>query len=219
MPERLRPRPNDEAMLGVKERILRSAAAEFALSGYHLTSLRTIAERGGSNKPMIYYHFHGKEGLYLAAVRLLLEETAARLHEVTEGDDAALVKLRRWAEVYLDAFLLSRPMMSTVLRELNSLTTPLYHAITDEYTQLIFGRLRAILAGGVERDEFRPLDVEGCAGGIVNLLHGYVRGRRGSPEQAMRAALSQLLDYYAVGLLSHQALAAHLESTSQPAQT
>lgn len=195
---------------GVKERILRAAVEEFALNGYHLTSLRTIAERSGSNKPMIYYHFHGKEGLYLAAVRLLLEELAEVLREVAAQDAPALVKLRRFAEAYLDAFLVSRPMMGTALRELNSLATPLYHAIVEEYNHLIAPLARRILAEGVERGEFRKLDIDGCVNGVVNLLHGYVRFRRAAPEHLIRPALSQLMDYYAIGLLSHEALAEHL---------
>jgi AcrR family transcriptional regulator len=195
---------------GVKDRILQAAIHEFALTGYHLTSLRTISERSGSNKPMVYYHFRGKEGLYLAAVRLLLEELAETLREVVADDAPAPVKLRRFAEAYLDAFLLSRPLMGTTLRELNSLTAPLYHAITEEYSHLISPLLRRVLAEGVEGGEFRRLDIEGCVTGVVNLLHGYVRVRRTPPDVLMRAALSQLMDYYALGLLSREALAAHL---------
>jgi AcrR family transcriptional regulator len=199
---------------GVKDRILRAAIEEFALTGYHLTSLRTISERSGSNKPMIYYHFHGKEGLYLACVRLLLEELAEALREVAAQDAPALLRLRRFAEAYLDAFLVSRPMMGTALRELNSLTTPLYQAITEEYSHLISPIARRILAEGVEQGEFRKLEIDGCVNGVANLLHGYVRFRRTAPEHLIRPALTQLMDYYAVGLLSHEALAEHLARQS-----
>lgn len=194
---------------GVKQRILQAAVHEFALTGYHLTSLRTISERSGSNKPMIYYHFRGKEGLYLAAVRLLLEELAETLRGVVTDDTTALHKLRRFAEVYLDAFLISRPLLGTVLRELEGLPPTLYHAIVDEYMRLVGAQLRRILADGVEGGEFRRLDIDGCVGGVVALIHGYIRGR-GHPERAMRIAVSQLMDYYALGLLSREALAEHL---------
>lgn len=205
---------------GVRERILRAAIAGFGATGFHVTSLRTIAERSGSNKPMIYYHFQGKEGLYLAAVRRLLEETAAELRAVTEGEMPALVQLRRFAEVYLNAFLASRPMMGTVLRELNSLSASLYQAIVEEHGQLVTTHLRRILTAGMERGEFRRLEVEACLGGILALLHGFLRYRRTPPEYVARAALSQLMDYYALGLLSREALIAHLdalgETASQP---
>lgn len=196
----------------VKERILRAAIAEFGATGFHVTSLRTIAERSGSNKPMIYYHFQGKEGLYLAAVRHLLEETAAELRAVTEGEQPALVKLRRFAEVYLNSFLVSRPMMGTVLRELNSLSPSLYHAIVEEHGHLVTAQLRRILTAGMERGEFRRLETEACLGGILALLHGFLRYRRTPPEHVGRTALGQLMDYYALGLLSREALTAHLDA-------
>jgi AcrR family transcriptional regulator len=202
----------DAASSAVKERILRAAIHEFGITGYHLTSLRTIAERSGSNKPMIYYHFQGKEGLYLAAVRRLLEETAGILRDVAKGDAPALVKLRRYGEVYLDAFLISRPMMGTVLRELNSLVTPLYHAIADDHNDLVTPLLRRVLAEGVEQGEFRGIDIDGCVGGIVQILLGYARLRGVRPDAAIKSAMDQLIGYYAVGLLSREALAARLEA-------
>lgn len=209
MAERQRRNGNGES---VKERILRAAIAEFGATGFHVTSLRTIAERSGSNKPMIYYHFQGKEGLYLAAVRRLLEETAAELRTVTEGEIPALLKLRRFAEVYLNAFLVSRPMMGTVLRELNSLSPSLYHAIVEEHGHLVTAQLRRILTAGMERGEFRPLETEACLGGILALLHGFLRYRRTPPDHVARVALGQLMDYYALGLLSREALTAHLDA-------
>jgi hypothetical protein len=105
-------------------------------------------------------------------------------------------------------------MMGTALRELNSLTTPLYQAITEEYSHLISPIARRILAEGVEQGEFRKLDIDGCVNGVANLLHGYVRFRRTAPEHLIRPALTQLMDYYAVGLLSHEALAEHLARQS-----
>jgi AcrR family transcriptional regulator len=196
---------------GVRERILRAAIAEFARGGYHLTSLRAIAQRSGSNKPMIYYHFHGKEGLYLAAVRLLMEEMAARLAAAVAGETDALRRLRRFAEVYLTDFVVERPLLGVTLRELEGLPPALYHAIVEDYLRLIVPLLRQILAEGVERGAFRPLDADECASGIIALLHGYLRGRRPTPERAAHA-VTQILDYYAVGLLSRRSLAAHLHA-------
>lgn len=185
----------------LKQRILDAAIHEFGVNGYHLTSLRTIAERTGSNKPMIYYHFQGKDGLYLAAVRHLLEELGAHVREAVEIEAPAVVRLSRFAEVYLDAFLISRPMMGTVLRELNGLVTTLYDTIADEHAALVTVHLRRILVAGVEGGEFRRLSIDECIGGITALLHGFVRHRRVSPQHARRAALSQLMDHYALGLL------------------
>lgn len=196
----------------VRERILQAAILEFGVAGFHLTSMRAIAERSGSNKPMIYYHFQGKEGVYLAAIRLLLEETAARLREATDDGADALDRLRRFTEVYLDAFLISRPMMERVLRELESLPHDLYNAIVEDYNRLIGIQIRRILADGVESGMFRRIDIDGCVSGLISLLHGFVRGRRMPADRAQRLAQSQIMDYYALGLLAPE----HLARRSRP---
>lgn len=203
---------------GVKQRILRAAIGEFALTGYHLTSLRTISERSGSNKPMIYYHFRSKDGLYRDAVRLQLEEMAGSLGDTTWDDAPAMDQLRRFAEIYLDAFLTSLPLLGTVLRELEGLPVQLSHAIVEEYSRLVGARLRRILASGVERGDFRRLDMDGCVGGVIAILHGFVRGHHPPAEHVRRVGLSQLMDYYALGLLSPAALDTHLREQQTPAR-
>jgi len=54
--------PNDPS---VRERLLRAAVDLFTTRGYAATSVREIVEHGGVTKPVLYYHFGSKEGLYL----------------------------------------------------------------------------------------------------------------------------------------------------------
>jgi AcrR family transcriptional regulator len=200
----------DDEPAGVRERILQAAIAEFARTGFHITALRTICERSGSNKPMVYYHFQGKDGLYLAAVRRMLEETAARVRAATDSDLPVLDRLRRYAEVYLDAFVVSCPLLGTALRELEGLDESLRRSIVEEYVRLVLPQLQQILADGVGQGAFRSLDVDACVSGITSLLHGYIHHRTRTPDLAMRTAISQLMDYYTLGLLSRATLESRL---------
>src|SRR2546421_12972732 len=65
----------------LRDRVLRAATAEFVELGYHRSSLRRIAARSRATKPMIYYHFGGKDGLYAAAVQHEMEQLEGRLLE------------------------------------------------------------------------------------------------------------------------------------------
>ena len=58
--------PNDPS---VRDRVLRAAVDLFTTRGYSATSVREIVERGGVTKPVLYYHFGSKEGLYLEILR------------------------------------------------------------------------------------------------------------------------------------------------------
>jgi len=51
---------------GTRERLLETASHLFALKGYASTSVREIVARAGVSKPVLYYHFQSKEGLYYA---------------------------------------------------------------------------------------------------------------------------------------------------------
>ena len=54
------PEPN------ARERLLATAIGIFAQKGYAGTSVREIVEQAGVSKPVLYYYFKSKEGLFLA---------------------------------------------------------------------------------------------------------------------------------------------------------
>ena len=54
------------AQLNSRERLLETAIGLFAAKGYAGTSVREIVERAGVSKPVLYYYFKSKEGLFLA---------------------------------------------------------------------------------------------------------------------------------------------------------
>ncbi len=49
-----------------RERLLQTAIGIFAEKGYAGTSVREIVEQTGVSKPVLYYYFQSKEGLFLA---------------------------------------------------------------------------------------------------------------------------------------------------------
>lgn len=51
---------------GTRERLMETASHLFAEKGYASTTVREIVARAGVSKPVLYYHFQSKEGLYYA---------------------------------------------------------------------------------------------------------------------------------------------------------
>lgn len=75
----------------LRERILKTATRLFAERGFAATSVRELVEAAGCTKPVLYYYFGSKEGLFLEAVRThmgsytaLLEDVLARAGTVRE---------------------------------------------------------------------------------------------------------------------------------------
>jgi TetR/AcrR family transcriptional regulator len=71
-----------------RERLLETAIGMFAEKGYAGTSVREIVEQAGVSKPVLYYYFNSKEGLFLAILDLAENLQKELLSEVlrSEGD-------------------------------------------------------------------------------------------------------------------------------------
>lgn len=64
-----------------RESLMRSAARIFSRKGYAATSVREIVKQANVTTPVLYYHFHSKEGLFLA----VLEEAEKDFLEQLKG--------------------------------------------------------------------------------------------------------------------------------------
>lgn len=86
-----------------RARIVEAAAQLFADRGFDGVSVRELAKRAGVNAAAVNYHFGGKEGLYHAVIRKLIDDTEPMFAPMIErlrdgvaranGDRAALAAL------------------------------------------------------------------------------------------------------------------------------
>ena len=67
-----------------REVLLAAATALFAQKGYAGTSVREIVERAGVTKPVLYYYFENKEGLFRAILEWARELQQEMLGEVLQ---------------------------------------------------------------------------------------------------------------------------------------
>jgi TetR/AcrR family transcriptional regulator len=75
----------------VRKRLLEGAADLFTRKGYAATTVREIVAAAGVTKPVLYYYFHNKEGIYLELMRTgfakleyLLEATSGEKGSATQ---------------------------------------------------------------------------------------------------------------------------------------
>lgn len=85
----------------VRARLLDAGLGVFARGGYRAATTREIAAEAGVNLPAIAYYFGGKEGLYLACARAIVERYEVRMGSELAGLAEALPTLapeeaRRW---------------------------------------------------------------------------------------------------------------------------
>ena len=66
--------PAQDNQPDTRTRLLEAAVHCFAEKGFEGTGIRDIAQRAQANSALVQYHFGGKEGLYLAAMKFLFEQ-------------------------------------------------------------------------------------------------------------------------------------------------
>jgi len=89
----------------VAQRILRAAVGFFASKGFAATSTNEIVEAAGVTKPMLYYYFGSKEGLWRAVLTWYLDDARRRQ---TRPLGSALSPMEELVEFVWTAFAIYR---------------------------------------------------------------------------------------------------------------
>jgi TetR/AcrR family transcriptional regulator len=69
-----RPKNHIDAADKIKEHLLKNAAEIFNRKGYSATTVREIVAATGVSKPVLYYYFENKEGIFLEILRTPFEK-------------------------------------------------------------------------------------------------------------------------------------------------
>lgn len=150
-----------------RERLLNAAIRLFTRKGYAATSVREIVGDAGVTKPVLYYHFKSKEGLYLAAIQDGVTEFQGLLGGLCPTDEPADLQLRRLCRSLYDLF--ARHM--DLLRLIYSIFygpqqgAPLFdcHALHNRVCEAV-GRLVRL---GMDRGEFKGDDEAAMTLGVL----------------------------------------------------
>lgn len=83
-------------MKGARNTILNAATELFAQKGYAGSSIREICLAAGVTKPVLYYHFRGKEHLYQELMLDIFNQTRKNLLRVSEDQGSLRERLVRY---------------------------------------------------------------------------------------------------------------------------
>ncbi len=153
-----------------RERLLRAAVSVFNEKGYAATSVREICERAGVTKPVLYYHYRSKEGVFRAIMENALEFYALRLAEATAFEGSCRERVTHLFvtifALYLEHMEIPQLMLSAFYGSHQG--APEFEM--KEFHQLFEDAFNPILREGVEKGEFRdaplPHLFAALAGGI-----------------------------------------------------
>jgi len=92
---RTKPTSSDVA---VRDRLLAGAAELFTRKGYNGTTVREIVAFAGVTKPVLYYYFRNKEGIYIELIRAAFVKFDALLDETRKERGKSIERLLRFSD-------------------------------------------------------------------------------------------------------------------------
>ena len=180
----------------VRERIFASALRHFSQKGFAATSLREVSEDAQTTKPMIYYYFGSKEGLYASIVREILEAMADSIRSHLPAEAPVTEQAMAFCENYLDHFLQQEEIIALVLREVFGLGGVPMAEFSQGLGQRVRQPLDAILARGMDIGAFRRDGVGSCATALTGILNMFILAHVfGGAEIDREAPLRQVRHY------------------------
>jgi TetR/AcrR family transcriptional regulator len=185
----------------VRGRLLMAAIELFSRKGYAATSVREIVEAAGVTKPVLYYHFHSKEGVFKALMQEAIAAHRAVLDEVRRAGGTASEQILRLCE------LLFGLMLENV--EAVQVMDSVYYGPREGAPDFDFGQLygefdaflRGLVERGVAEGEFPRGNVEdlmlavhaGFVAGKTSVTDRYLHGDPLRPED-LRRVIGIILD-------------------------
>lgn len=160
----------DEVLGPTQVQAIRAAYDLIGEKGVHRVSLQDIADRAGTSKGNVLYHFKTKDGLILSTFEWVLSRTGDRIREATRGETSA----RRQVSLMIDAIFVdpeaNRRFYLAYLDLLDHATrVAKFEAVAAAFRSIVDSAYAELIEGGISEGVFRVDDV-GEAARIVRAI-------------------------------------------------
>ena len=169
---------------GTRERLLETASHLFASKGYASTSVREIVARAGVSKPVLYYHFQSKEGLYYAILEWGAEVQKKIIDDVFEVSGTVQSRInflyrRIYEEIqeYQGLYAMIHGLIYGPPQGAPAYDFPNYH-------RRMFEAVKRICMEGLSSGEIKKADVDEVAFLVLSLIDFSLNLEKIQPEIA-----------------------------------
>lgn len=155
----------------VRQRLLDAALQLFSTKGYAATSVRELVETAGVTKPVLYYYFKNKEGLYLA----LMGDALGSFYQVAEQALAApgsvCERICGYCTALLDIFVARLDLARLIYAIFYGPPQGAPHIDFEASFSTMLAHMEQLVSEGINTGEFREVDPVDTAWAIVALLN------------------------------------------------
>lgn len=180
--------------------ILDAASRVFARLGFAPARMDDVAAETGLSKGALYLYFRSKEQLIDALVGRMVELETRRLAAIRSGEGTASQRLERFGDDYVAEVTRLAPLAPIAVEMYARATRHrTVRAAMQRYFSAFRVELSALVAEGVERGEFRPIDPDLVAVTLTGQLEGLallwvLDGERVLLAETARTGLRLVLD-------------------------
>lgn len=191
----------ERADVAVRERLLACATALFARKGYAATTVREIVAAAGVTKPVLYYHFASKEGIFVELLRAPSEKFMALVDGLAKEEGSARERIRRLA-VETHALVgenldLVRIMYAIYYGPRQGAPAVDFDAYHDRFRSAV----REMIEDGIRRAEFRDADGPDMTWAVIGAVNIAMEIDLCHPELSIGTeGLSRVLDLIFKGI-------------------
>jgi TetR/AcrR family transcriptional regulator len=182
------------------ERLLAAARRLFARRGFFGVSVEDLVQAAAVTRPVLYYHFHSKEGLYAAACERAAAEYEAAIESAACGGGGVVERIRRVCAVQAvamrEAILLAEAAVRRSGARCEHPADPEIGVRRSKVVEV----LRALIAEGIRAAEFAECDPESTALALAGAATTAAWLETGSGEASGRSSINGVLAVVLRGL-------------------
>jgi AcrR family transcriptional regulator len=194
------PPPAEPLDSSVRDRLLQAAVDLFAEKGYAATSVREIVAAAGVTKPVLYYYFQSKEGLYLEIMNRASSGLQANLESIADPGASVWERLLKLADTtywaYSENLKTMKIMHAIMFGPPQGAPFVDFNAVYWAFHQAV----EAMVEEGMRSGEILPGDPKNVTWVLMGTVHLAMEMALCQPDKALdRQGLRQVLE------VNHQA--------------
>lgn len=191
--------------VNVRDKLLACATDLFNRKGYASTTVREIVEAAGVTKPVLYYYFNSKEGIYLEIMGHLREDFEQRLEACRGRKGTAAERVRGLCDEMFSLFLDHTDYVRLIYSIYYGPPQGAPFFDLDGFYAKLQGAIQQTVEDGMRAGEFRKANAEDMTLAILGALHVVVETHLTHPETAIgNQGLARILDAIFSGIAAEK---------------
>ena len=184
-----------------RERLLAAALEQFTQQGYAATSVREICLAAGVTKPVLYYYFKSKEGLYLQLMEDSHSRFEALLADLGSFDGNVRQRVIYFCENVFDTTVQQLPLVKLIYSIYYGTPQGAPPFNLEQYYDRMLQVISTLIQEGIVTGEIRPGDVNDMVWAALACMSIAIEEQLCHCNPRLdRAAMTRMLDIVFDGL-------------------